>query len=421
MSPLDGVRVGMISQWFAPERGSAGFATVIARQLQSLGARLRVITGLPNYPTGEIYPGYRMRLPYADQIDGVLVRRVPLYPAHDPSALPRMANYLSFAASATFDALRRFGDREVVLVHGTPATAAIPAMALRALRGIPFVLHVQDLWPDTVTASGFIGGAKGRIAENVLHHFCDLSYRLASHIAVTSPGMVDAIHARGVPLSKLSVVTNWADESIFTPTERDAGLAAQLGITRPFNLLYAGNLGPLQELSTLLDAAEALRDEPQIGVVLVGEGTDRARLQADAKRRGLDNVVFVPPQPMNEMRSIMALGDIHYVGLSDQPLFRTTMPSKLQATLAAGRPVIAVLKGDAAAAIEQASAGAVVEVGNGAGLARIAKEWFADPAKLTELATNARAYYQTHFSSMVSGSALAQRLADAARTGRKNQ
>lgn len=415
------IKLGLVSQWFAPERGSAAIATVIARQLQASGFDLHVITGLPNYPTGEIYPGYRIRPAYCERVEDLLVRRVPLYANHEPRAIPRMANYLSFAASATVDALRQFADRDVILVHGTPATVAIPAMALRETRGIPYVLHVQDLWPDTVTASGFIGGGVGRVTERALHRFCDASYRLADHIAVTSPGMIEPIMARGVAASKLSVVTNWADEEVFVPAEPDARLATNLGITRAFNLMYAGNLGPLQELETLLDAAASLRDDPRIGVVLVGDGADRGRLEEIVAERDLDNVTFVGQQPMSQMRSIMALGDVHYVGLSDLPIFRTTMPSKLQATLAAGRPVIAALTGDAAATVTAAGAGAVVKVGDGPAVAKLARQWVDDPGRLAKLAEAGRAYYRAHFSSAVSSARLTEILTRVAENRRSKR
>lgn len=417
----DPIKLGMVTQWFAPERGSAAIATVIAKQLQASGFDLHVITGLPNYPTGKIYPGYRVRPAYADRVDDVLVRRVPLYANHEPRAIPRMANYLSFAAAATADAQRHLADRDVVLVHGTPATAALPAMALKRTRGIPYVLHVQDLWPDTVTASGFIGGRKGLAAERALHRYVDESYRLADHIAVTSPGMLERILARGVPADKLSVVTNWADEDVFAPTVRDEALAAEMGITRPFTVMYAGNLGPLQELETLLDAAAELRDDPRIGIVLVGDGSDRLRLQELAAQRGLDNVTFVGHQPMSQMRSIMALGDVHYVGLSDLPIFRTTTPSKLQATMAAGRPVIAALNGDAAAIVQQSGAGEVVRVGDGGEVARLVRQWADAPDSLAARGASAREHYLANSSSAVSAAALTDRLTQAAQRGRSRR
>ncbi len=413
------VRLGMVSQWFAPERGSAAIATVIAKQLQASGFDLHVITGLPNYPTGRIYPGYRVRPAYPDLVDGVLVRRVPLYANHEPRAIPRMANYLSFAASATLDAQRHLADRDVVLVHGTPGTAALPAMALKKTRGIPYVLHVHDLWPDTVTASGFIPGRAGQIAESALHHFVDESYRLADHIAVTSSGMVDRVLARGVPQDKVSVIHNWADEQVFRPIARDARLAAELGITRLFNLFYAGNLGRFRNFPPCSMPPNICWTSLDIGVVMIGDGSDRVA----ARRRPTSvtqRCLLSPNNPWIEWAPSW-LWQCAFRGPDGSAAVPMTMPSKLQATLAAGRPVIGALAGDAAATIKAAGAGAVVSVNEGSQIAHLVRSWRHNPDELAQMAARARNYYVGNLSSSVSAAALTEVLTKAADGGRSRR
>lgn len=242
----------MITQWYDPEGSSAALPGVISRAILEQGHEVHVVTGFPNYPSGKVFPGYRVK-PYAREVlHGVTVHRSPLYASHDGRAGTRAANYLSFAAGAGAVALSRLPEVDVALVHGTPATAAIPALALKAMRGTPFVLHVQDLWPQTVLDSGFL--AHGRAwTETALHRFCDLSYRAASAVAVIAPGMVGHIAARGVPESKLSVVPNWADEAAFRPVPKDHRLQAQLGLDRRFTVMYAGAFGGYQNLDVLVD------------------------------------------------------------------------------------------------------------------------------------------------------------------------
>lgn len=402
------MRIGLVSQWYDPEGGAAATPGVQARALRDLGHEVHVLTGFPNYPTGRLHEGYRLAPYRRESLRGIDVHRSPLFPSHDGRAPLRAANYLSLAAGATAVGLSRFPRVDAVLVHATPMTMAIPAVALRALRRTPFVLHVQDLWPDSVTSSELAAGMGGRL-ERVLHAYCDATYRRAAHIAVTSPGMADRIAARGVPRGKLSFVPNWADEASFRPVPRDAALAAGLGLRRPFTVMYAGNLGSFQDLDTLVDAATRLQGREQIGFALVGGGVAEARLRRLVAARRLDNVTFVPNQPFERMSAVLALGDLQVVSLQDLPLFRHTIPSKLQAAMAAGRPVVGALTGDAARLVTDAGAGRVVAPGDAGALAQAVGALADLPGgELSAMGDAGRHHYLREFSEAVN----ARRLGD---------
>lgn len=355
--------MGLISQWYEPERGSAAQSGVIARSLVEQGHEVDVVTGFPNYPTGKLYEGYSLRL-YQQELRGaVRVHRGPLYPSHDANALRRSLNYLSFAMAATGVAVARLRDVDVCLVYATPATAAVPAMTLRRLRGTPYVVHIHDLWPDSVFSSGFLTRWQSRLAARTLHAYCDAMYRGASAVAVTSPGMAAKIEARGVPAAKIHFVPNWADESVFRPTASDPALRQDLGLRPGLTVMYAGNLGKYQDLATVVEAAALLRDRHDITFVLVGEGVERAALERRAGELRLHNVQFLGARTFAEMPKILALGDVQLVTLRDLEIFRTTLPSKLVATLASGRPVLGSLTGDAADLVRASGAGEVVGPG----------------------------------------------------------
>lgn len=411
----DLMRIAMITQWYDPEGSSAALPGVISRALVNQGHEVHVVTGFPNYPEGKVFPGYRVK-PYArEEIRGVTVHRSPLYASHDSRASRRAANYLSFAAGATAIALTRLPRIDAALVHGTPATAAIPALALKALRGVPFVFHVQDLWPQTVMNAGFLGRGTSR-AEAALHRYCDLTYHAASAVAVIAPGMVQHITARGVPQSKLSLVPNWADEAAFRPVPKDPVLAAQLGLARRFTVMYAGIFGKYQNLGVLIDAARQLRHRRDIGFALVGGGVEEASLRASVARQGLDNVTFVPLQPFDQMASILALGDVQLISLQDLPLFRSTLPSKLQATMAAGRPILGALVGDAAEVIDRSGAGLSVKPGSCEEMVNaIQRLADASEGELRTMGQRGRGYYTANFSESVGVGRLATLLEDAAR------
>lgn len=353
------MRIAMMSQWYDPERGAAMTAGTIARALGARDNDVQVVTGFPNYPDGVVYPGYKMRAYQREELEGITVHRSPLYMSHDTNARRRAANYLSFAASASAVAATRLGKVDVALVHSTPATVAIPAMTRRLLRRTPYVVHIQDLWPETVTASGFLAEGGHRRVENMLHRFCDSVYRHAASIAVTSPGMADRILARGVPSQKISLVPNWADERRFHPATPSKAVIDAIGPRFPFTVMYAGSMGDVQALETLVDAATILREHLNIGFLLVGGGVAEHALKHRAREAGLRNLRFVARQPVDRMAEVLALGDVQVISLRDLPVFRATLPSKVQATLAAGRPIICAVDGDAARVVRESGGGIV--------------------------------------------------------------
>jgi colanic acid biosynthesis glycosyl transferase WcaI len=413
------MRIGLITQWYDPEVGSAAVPGSIARALVDLGHEVDVLTGFPNYPTGRTYPGYRVRPYQFEERDGVRVHRAPLYPSHDAHPLRRAANFLSFAVGATAVGLRALRGVDAVLVYSTPATVALPAQALQALRKVPYVLLVQDLWPQTVTASGFMEVSAARRVELLLHRYCDLTYARASAIAVTSPGMTDLIADRGVPREKLSVVSNWADESCFRPVPVPPRIPDGFEDLRPFTAMYAGNLGDVQGLEVVVEAAELLQDERDIGFVLVGGGVAEASLKVRVAERRLDNVRFVPPQPVERMADVLALGQVQLITLRDLPVFENVLPSKVQATLAAGRPVIGAVSGDAAAVIRAAGAGTVVAPGAARALADAVLEASrASAAELDARGTAGRAYYLAQLGRAAGARRLSDLLVDSVATAR---
>ncbi len=348
------MRILLISQFFDPEPTFKGL--LFARALAERGHEVEVVTGFPNYPGGRIYPGYRVRPVQRETVGRVRVLRVPLYPSHDRSALRRVANYVSFAASAAVlgTALTRRPD--VVYVYHPPATIGLAAIAQRLFRGVPVVYDIQDLWPDTLRATGMV---RHEALLTAVERWCSLVYRSASRLVVLSPGFRERLIARGVPDDKIDVIYNWCDEQAMTPSPPDRELAGRLGLSdTTFTVLFAGTMGFAQALDVVLGAAARLATPlPQVRFILIGGGVDRARLEVQTAGMGLGNVHFVEARPMHEMGPVLALADALLVHLRDDPLFRITIPSKTQAYLAAGKPVLMGVRGDACALVEEAGAG----------------------------------------------------------------
>lgn len=409
------MKVGFITHWYDPEGGAAAGPGTIARAIRERGHDVEVLTGFPIYPSGRVAPGYRISPYKRESMDGITIHRTAIYPSHDRSATRRMANYLSYAATGALVAPAVLRSCDVLFVYSTPATAAIPALPIRALWKTPMVVQIQDLWPQTVTASGFVEGGRAGRMERAIHLYCDLVYQLAHTIAVTSPGMAELIHSRGIGEGKIKLLPNWAEERSFYPTERDPQIAAQLGLDERFTVMYAGNFGEMQNLETVLDAARHLRDLGNCQIVLVGGGVARERLAQRVSKEKIDNVRLIDPVPFSLIANVLALADVQLVSLKDTPLYRATLPSKLQANLAVGRPVIGAVAGDAADVIRRSGAGIVTRPGDAGELANAIRYLYdLAPAERLRMGSNGRRYYETNFSETAIGDRLCELLATAA-------
>ncbi|MEO6003565.1 MAG: glycosyltransferase family 4 protein [Opitutus sp.] len=345
------MRILMLIQWCHPE---PDFKCIpMACALRDRGHDVEVLTGFPNYPGGKVYPGYKIRPWSREVIQGIPVTRVALYPSHDSSAARRAANYGSFALSASLLGPWLTRRPDVVYAYNP---MGLPAMVLRWLENVPFVYDIQDLWPDSLFASGMM--SQWSSIEKLLGSFFKLVYRKASHLLVLSDGFKASLVARGVPANKVTVVYNWTNEITHQPQPADPALATRLGMSRRLNIIYTGNIGKAQALDVVLSAARQLsQTRPEVLFTLVGGGTEREALRQQAASDGLTNVQFLAAVPPTEISALCGLADGLLVHLRDEPLFRTTIPSKVQAYLATGKPLIAGVAGDARNLVERSGGG----------------------------------------------------------------
>jgi glycosyltransferase involved in cell wall biosynthesis len=388
------VRIGFVTQWFPPEPGTV-VASAVADGLAARGHEVHVLTGFPNYPTGRLQDGYPLRPYRRDQRGTVTVHRAPLYPSHDRSAPRRMANYASFAAAATVVGWARVPRPDVWLVYSSPATAAVPALLSRWGRGVPTSLVIQDLWPDSVTQSGLVGGHVVEGIDRVLHTFCDWTYRRAAAVGVISPSMRSILQSRGVPDAKILDTPNWvADAHVATGSV--GGGRSRLGLPDGRLFMYAGNVGELQGLDPLV---EAFAQVPEASLVILGDGVARPRLEGLADRAGATNVRFLGSRPSDEIGTYIRASDVQVVSLRDTPLLRATMPSKTQSSLAFGKPVLAHAAGDVAALIGDNHVGAVAPPGDLEGTARAIRELAsASNTQVSTMGERALALFHERFS-----------------------
>jgi len=354
------VRILLLTQWFDPEPTFKGL--LFARELAARGHEVEVLTGFPNYPDGQVYPGYRIRPWMREQIDGISILRVALYPSHDKSAFGRVLNYLSFAISAAVIGTVLIKKPDLVYVYHPPVTIGFAAMVIGLFRKAPFLYDIQDLWPDTVALSGMMSRP---VAITLLNRWCKIVYRHARHIVVLSPGFKQKLVSRGIPQAKIDVIYNWCDAAAIQSSAPTPGLARSLGLDGHMNVMFAGTMGTAQALDSVIDAAAlCLQTLPNVQFVFIGGGVDRDRLEKKAADLGVSNVRFLARQPMSTMGTVLGLADVLLVHLKDHALFRITIPSKSQAYMAAGKPVLMAGRGDAAELVTRSGGGLVCEPEN---------------------------------------------------------
>jgi len=342
-----------ITEWFDPEPTFKGLS--FAKKLISYGCNVTVITGFPNYPGGIVYPGYRVKMFSRETIDGVDIRRVPLYPSHDSSPIRRILTYASFGMSSLFYGLFLRGKFDVILSYHPPLTVGIAASIISFFRRVPLVYDVQDMWPDTLAATGMV---KSRLVLKAVSKVCDVIYKSADAIVVLSPGFKNLLIGRGVPSNKINVIYNWAEEGVLNnplPTLDSYDFSES-----HFNIVYAGNCGFAQGLDIFIEVAKYLStDSSPVRFTIIGGGLDLKHLKLRVKNYQLNNVAFLNPLPMNKIGAVLGRADALLVSLVEDPLFEITIPSKIQAYMSLGKPLLAMVKGDAASIIESAHCGVV--------------------------------------------------------------
>jgi colanic acid biosynthesis glycosyl transferase WcaI len=386
-------RVLLLTQWFDPEPTFKGM--VFARELVRQGFEVEVLTGFPNYPGGKVYPGYKIKLLQRESIDGVQVTRVPLYPNHDQSAIKRVLNYASFAASSLIYGLFIARRPDVIYAYHPPLTVGITAGFIRLFRRIPVVYDIQDMWPDTLRATGMVRNPR---VLSLVAVICKWVYRQMDYLVVLSPGFKRLLVQRGVPEAKVEVIYNWADEAALKAAQ--GKLPDDFPGPEQFRVLFAGNMGKAQALDSLLDAAVLLQARrSRVCFLMLGGGVEVNRLKQKALELQLGNVVFFPAVPMSEVGSLLKAADALLVHLRKDPLFEITIPSKTQAYMAVGKPLLMAVSGDAAELVVDSGGGLAAEPENAEALAAVAEALAVLPAEaLSEMGQLAAQYYEAHLS-----------------------
>jgi glycosyltransferase involved in cell wall biosynthesis len=351
------MKILVLADNFPPERNAAA-ARVYERALYWVrwGHEVTVVTSFPNFPEGKLFPGYENRLRAVEAMDGIRVVRVKTFIAPNTGFAKRTLDFLSYMVTGSIAGM--FEEADVVLATSPQFFAGVAGAITAAATRRPFVFEIADLWPASITA---VGAMKPSLPIRALERVELALYRRARAVISLTPAFKEDLERRGVDPAKVHVAINGVDLERYAKREPDDRLLDELGLRGKFVIGYIGTLGMAHALDRVLDAAQLVRDQPRIHFLFVGPGAARESLIAEAARRGLTNVTFVPSQPKDQIARYWSVCSVALVSLKGDPTFSTVIPSKIFEAMGMGLPILlAAPKGEASAIIEREHAGIVV-------------------------------------------------------------
>ena len=388
------MRILIVTQYFWPE---SFMINDVVKALVKQGHQVVISTGKPNYPEGKVFAGYRANGIQRELFDReTLVVRIPTWPRKHGGAKNLILNYLVFVLAGMFClpwALRGLKFDAILVYAPSPITQTIPAILLKWIKRAPLALWVQDLWPESLQATGFVRNQKALSAVGYMVYWiykgCDLL--LAQSKAFIAP-LNEYANCSKIRYQPNSFPEQSADALVDAPAALLATLESK------FCVVFAGNLGQVQALDCVVDTAELLKDHHDISIVLVGSGSKSEWLIQQKQERGLGNLELPGRFSMQTMPSIFNRAGALLVSLEDDPIFGLTVPSKIQAYLAAGKPVLASLNGEGAQVVLEAKAGLASPAGDSAALAaNILKIKAMTSEERAEMGSHGKSYFLEYF------------------------
>ncbi|MBU3889566.1 glycosyltransferase family 4 protein [Methylosinus sporium] len=388
------MRIMFFTHYYPPEVNAPASRTAEhARVWARSGHDVVVVTCAPNHPEGRVYPGHRNALYQSETVDGVRVVRVWTCIAANEGVMLRTINYLSYAASASL-AMFWLGRPDVVVTTSPQFFCGLIGLVAQTFKRTPWVLEIRDLWPESIVA---VGAIRNGVVVRCLEWLERIAYRRADRIVSVTESFVSHISSRCGTPEKISVIKNGADLTRFTPSEGASDVKRRLGLQNCFVAAYVGTHGMAHGLETVLDAAEILRDRPQIAFLLVGDGAARRHLQKIRDEKQLSNVVMLGQQPKEAMPGVWEAIDASLIVLRRDDLFRTVLPSKMFEAMAMRRPIILGVEGEACTLLEEAGAGVAITPESAEELAAAVMRLSQDRELAKRLGAAGYAHVRRHF------------------------
>lgn len=348
-----------IVSYFCPPEVAAPASRVHenAVRFAQMGHDVTILTGLPNHPRGKVFDGYRWRFRQEEYVGQVRVIRMGSWIAPNTTGGKRMRAYLSLMLAQIVGAFTS-GPADIVIGTSPPLFTAFAGYIVSCIKRCPFVFEVRDLWPENMIA---IGALRNRPAIWALSVLESLLYRRAKRIVPVTQGFASYIRDKGIPPQRISVIPNGVSLDDYRPVDYPNDLAEELGVKNRFVVAYIGTVGINHGIQTVLDTGALLQNHPEVVLLVVGDGAERAELEVQAKKQGLMNVRFLGEKPRDEMPMYHALADATMVLLKKSSYFGKVIPSKIFVAMGFACPLILGVPGESRGIVEDAGAGIAVE------------------------------------------------------------
>ncbi|QQS45836.1 MAG: glycosyltransferase family 4 protein [Acidobacteriota bacterium] len=391
------MKVLIVSLYYDPDlcQANGPIIRALCNDLTDAGHEVTVLTSFPHYNCRAVWPEYRRKLFQRDRVGKVRVIRSYIYVPRTRSIFGRILNYLSFNVTSTLAGLFT-GRQDIIFVMSPPLTVGLTGFLLGLIKRIPYCYNLQDIWPEAAVRLGILRH------PGVIRFFERLEkfiYRRSRRVFAISEEFKQNLIAKGIPQSKIEVIPNFVDTAFIRQLERDNPFSIENGLTDKFVALYAGNIGLSQGIEVILEAAEELRDREDILFLVVGQGIRRDGVVAEAARRGLRNIRFLPLQPEKDVPWLYASCDVALIPLK-RDVTQTSLPCKTYSIMAGARAFIAsVDEGSHVWRLaEHVGCGVCVGPEDGSALARAILKMKDNPQLASQMGLRGRRFVETHFS-----------------------
>lgn len=385
------MRILIATQYFHPENFKSND---VAFELAKRGHIVSVLTNIPNYPQGKFYKGYGLFRRRIETVDGVRIYRTLVIPRGKGGGIMLALNYLSWAFIASVWAffMALFHRYDAVIVHETsPVTQGFPALVVKSIRRIPMYFWVLDLWPESLQSAGHINN---RYILGFFTWVTKLMYRNSDKILISSKGFRKSILEKGDFADRLEYFPNWAEDAF-----SDTKTFPIPQLPQGFKVMFAGNIGEAQDFDHIMDAALNLKERKDIKFIIVGDGRRKSFVDNFIKEHNLEETVFAPGRfPIEAMPTFFKEADVMLVSLRGDYIFSLTAPAKLQAYMAAGKPVVAMIDGEARTLIAESRCGLSGPAEDSRSLAdNILKMKSMSAGELADMGKSGLEYFQRNF------------------------
>ena len=375
--------------------GTGPLVTDLATHLAAMGDKVTVVTSMPHYGRHEIHAEYKGRLFHRENFKGVDVWRTIVYVPPNSKGFYRGINYLSYTFMSIIAGMI-CGRPDVILCVNPPITVGFSGRLISLARSSPMINNIQDVWPDCIA---IIGQLRNRMLFRIFQRLERYIYKTSARLILLSDGMKQNILSKCENKNKISIIPNWADVDFICPLHKNNGFRKTHGLNDNFVVMFAGNIGFISVLDTVLDAANLLQNDQRIQFVIVGEGNAKPALLKRTRALNLNNIRFLPTQPKSVLPEMLAAADISLVTL-DRRLGQLNVPSKTYNIMAGSRPVLAAVPEDSEIArlVTEAGCGVCVPPEDPESMAQAIKDMLNQPEKLDRYGKNGRKYVVAHYS-----------------------